>query len=73
MLIKTEGLRSRTFTTRAEVNLALFEYVDGFYNSRRIQERLGFLSPIEFEEKYYAEQATAEPTNLNPRHPLLTS
>jgi putative transposase len=73
MLIQTEGLRGRTFTTRAEVNLALFEYVDGFYNSRRIQERLGFLSPIEFEEKYYAEQATAEPTNLNTRHPLLTS
>jgi transposase InsO family protein len=73
MLIKTEGLRGRTFTTRAEANLALFEYVDGFYNSRRIQERLGFLSPIEFEEKYYAEQATAEPTNLNTHQPLLTS
>ncbi|WP_408995220.1 IS3 family transposase, partial [Streptomyces scabiei] len=56
-----------------EANLALFEYIDGFYNSRRIQERLGFLSPIEFEEKYYAEQATAEPTNLNTRQPLLTS
>jgi hypothetical protein len=73
MLIKTEGLHGRTFTTRAEANLALFEYIDGFYNSRRIQERLGFLSPIEFEEKYYAEQATAEPTNLNTRQPLLTS
>ena len=73
MLIKTEGLRGRTFTTRAEANLALFEYIDGFYNPRRIQERLGFLSPIEFEEKYYAEQATAEPTNLNTRHPLPTS
>lgn len=48
------------------------EYIDGFYNSRRIQERLGFLSPIEFEEKHYAEQATAEPTNLNTHHPLLT-
>ncbi|MFD9286477.1 hypothetical protein ACFWD7_56955 [Streptomyces mirabilis] len=47
--------------------------IDGFYNSRRIQERLGFLSPIEFEEKHYAEQATAEPTNLNTHHPLLTS
>ena len=45
MLIKTEGLRDRTFTTRAEANLALFEYIDGFYNSRRIQERVGFLSP----------------------------
>ncbi|MGW2083484.1 IS3 family transposase [Streptomyces sp. NPDC001939] len=73
MLIKTEGLRGRAFTTRAEANLALFEYIDGFYNSRRIQERLGFLSPIEFEEKYYADQATTEPTNLNTRQPALTS
>jgi len=43
MLIKTEGLRSRTFTTRADANLALFEYIDGFYNPRRIQKRLGYL------------------------------
>jgi transposase InsO family protein len=47
MLIKTEGIRGRTFATRAEANLALFEYIDGFYNSRRIQERLGWLSPID--------------------------
>ncbi|WP_274919563.1 IS3 family transposase [Streptomyces sp. WZ-12] len=73
MLIKTECVRGRVFATRAEANLALFEYTDGFYNSPRTQERLGFLSPIEFEEKYYAEQATAERANLKPRQPLLTS
>ncbi|MEV0695605.1 IS3 family transposase [Streptomyces sp. NPDC050388] len=72
MLVKTEGLRGRTFATRAEANLALFEYIDGFYNSRRIQERLGWLSPIEFEEKYYADRAAAEPVNLKPRQPTLT-
>ena len=43
-------MRGRVFTTGAEANLALVEYIDGFYNSRRIQERLGYLSPIEFEE-----------------------
>ncbi|WP_186001660.1 hypothetical protein [Streptomyces sp. IB201691-2A2] len=47
--------------------------IDGFYNSRRIQERLGFLSPIEFEEKHYAEQATTEQANQNTRQTLLTS
>jgi putative transposase len=73
ILIKTECIRGRVFTTRAEANLALFEYIDGFYNSRRIQKRLGYLSPIEFEEKHYADQATAERTNLKPRHPSLTS
>ncbi|MCZ1021179.1 hypothetical protein [Streptomyces noursei] len=47
--------------------------IDGFYNSRRIQERLGWLSPVEFEEKHYAAQATAEQLNLKPRQPSLTS
>ncbi|MFG2563788.1 IS3 family transposase [Streptomyces sp. NPDC048496] len=73
MLVKTECVRGRVFATRAEANLALFEYIDGFYNSRRIQKRLGYLSPIEFEEKHYADQATTERANLKPRQPLLTS
>ncbi|MGW3108495.1 IS3 family transposase [Streptomyces sp. NPDC001100] len=29
MLIKTECIRGRVFATRAEVHLALFEYIDG--------------------------------------------
>ncbi|MET8414712.1 transposase [Streptomyces sp. NPDC005134] len=73
MLVKTECIRGRTFDTRAEANLALFEYIDGFYNPRRIQKRLGYLSPIEFEEKHYASQAATEPVNLKPRQPALTS
>ncbi|MFJ9909650.1 IS3 family transposase [Streptomyces sp. NPDC101152] len=70
---KTECIRGRTFTTRAEANLALFEYIDGFYNSRRIQKRLGYVNPVEFEEKHYAERATTERTPLKPRQPALTS
>lgn len=73
MLIKTECIRGRAFATRAEANLALFEYIDGFYNSRRIQKRLGYLSPVEFEEKHYADQVATERTNLKPRQPALTS
>ncbi|UUU36818.1 IS3 family transposase [Streptomyces sp. CA-210063] len=72
MLTKTECIRGRVFVTRAEANLALFEYIDGFYNPRRIQKRLGYRSPIEFEEKHYADQAAAEPVNLKPRQPALT-
>ncbi|MCX4682022.1 IS3 family transposase [Streptomyces sp. NBC_01433] len=73
MIIKTECVCGRVFATRAEANLALFEYIDGFYNSRRIQKRLGHLSPIEFEEKHHADQATAEQAHLNTRQPTLTS
>ncbi|MFJ7266904.1 IS3 family transposase [Streptomyces sp. NPDC099050] len=61
MLIKTECVRGRVFETRAEANLALFEYIYGFYNSRRIQKRLGYLSPIEFTEKHYANHPANPP------------
>ncbi|MFB6944209.1 MULTISPECIES: IS3 family transposase [unclassified Streptomyces] len=59
--------------TRAEADLALLERIDGFHNPRRIQKRLGYLSPIEFEEMHYANQAAAEPVHLKLRQPPLTS
>ncbi|MFE7400050.1 IS3 family transposase [Streptomyces sp. NPDC057557] len=68
MLVKTECIRGRVFATRAEANLALFEYIDGFY-----KPWLGYLSPIEFEEKRHADQAATEPVNLKSRQPALTS
>ncbi|WP_267882746.1 IS3 family transposase [Streptomyces sp. NRRL S-813] len=71
--MKTECIRGRVFATMARSDLALFEYIDGFYNPRRIQKRLGYLSPIEYEEKHYANQATTEQVNLKPRQPALTS
>ncbi|MEU7299362.1 IS3 family transposase [Streptomyces sp. NPDC007189] len=42
-------------------NLALVEYIDAFCRSRRIQNRIGYLSPTEFEETNYADRATTEP------------
>ncbi|MFF8595824.1 IS3 family transposase [Streptomyces sp. NPDC015220] len=56
--------RGRSFATRAGTNHALFEYADGFFNPCRIQKRLGHPSPIEFEEKHYANQATTETAHL---------
>jgi transposase len=39
--------------------------------ARAEAKRLGYLSPIEFEEQHYANQATAEPVKLKPRQPAL--
>ncbi|WP_217236392.1 IS3 family transposase [Streptomyces sp. AC555_RSS877] len=47
--------------------------IETFYNPRRIQKRLGYLSPIEYEEKHYAIQATTEQVKLKPRQTALTS
>ncbi|MER6693769.1 hypothetical protein [Streptomyces minutiscleroticus] len=72
-LIMTEGLRSRTFATRAEANLAPFACIDGFYGSRRIRKRPGHPGPVELEGEHHAEQAAPERTDLKPRRPALPS
>jgi putative transposase len=47
---------ARTFATRAEAQHALFRYIDGWYNPRRIQAGLGGLSPDEYETAWHAQQ-----------------
>jgi transposase InsO family protein len=38
-----------TWATRASLRTALFDYIEGFYNPERIQQRLDNRSPIDFE------------------------
>ncbi|MFJ7909868.1 transposase [Kitasatospora sp. NPDC096204] len=71
--LKTECVRRTTFATRTGADLALFAYIDGWYNTRHIQKRLGWLSPDEYEAKCYTDQATAESVVIAPPTPALTS
>jgi transposase InsO family protein len=38
-----------TWSTRTALRTALFDYIEGFYNPERIQQRLDHRSPIDFE------------------------
>lgn len=49
--LKAELLPGRSFATRAEARLAIFEYVEVFYNRERLHSALGFLSPVDFEKQ----------------------
>ena len=49
--LKTELLADRTFATREQARLAIFEYVEVFYNRVRLHSALGFQSPVDFETK----------------------
>jgi transposase InsO family protein len=49
--LKAELLAGRTFATREHARLALFEYVEVFYNRSRLHSALGYLSPVDFENK----------------------
>ena len=47
--LKVELVYRRSWRTRDEAENALFTYIDGWYNTRRIQRELGYLSPDEYE------------------------
>lgn len=41
----------KKFSTRADVKNHMFEYIDVYYNLNRLHSRLGYLSPVYFEEQ----------------------
>ena len=47
--LKTELVYRKSWRTREEAENELFAYIDGWYNTERIQARLGWLSPDEYE------------------------
>jgi putative transposase len=47
--LKMELVHTRSFRTRGEAKLALFEYIEVFYNRRRRHSSLGHVSPAEYE------------------------
>jgi putative transposase len=49
--MKAELIWRRNWQTRREVEVALFQYTDGFYNLRRRHSALGWKSPVAFEQK----------------------
>lgn len=53
--LECELLDRHHFRTHAEAKMAVFEYIEGFYNPHRLHSSLGYLSPINFERRYDAQ------------------
>lgn len=47
--LKIELVKEKKFKTREEGKSALFEYIEVFYNRKRLHSTLGYMSPTEFE------------------------
>ena len=47
-ILKKEIVHWRFYPTREAARQAIFEYIEEFYNRRRVQKRLDYLSPIQF-------------------------
>jgi putative transposase len=47
------------FETRREAKLAVFDYLEGFYNPRRRHSAVGQISPAQYEARHTAQAAAA--------------
>ena len=56
--LEAELIDRTTWRTHREARLAVFRYIEAFYNRTRRHSALGYLSPTEFERRY---SAPAEP------------
>jgi len=57
--LETELLDRTTFRTRADARLAVFDYIEAFYNPHRRHSALDYLSPADFERRYRSQTITA--------------
>jgi len=46
--LKKECIHFRQFATRDELRQTMFTWIESFYNNRRVQARLGYMSPREY-------------------------
>jgi putative transposase len=49
--LKKERIRRRSWPTRREAQTAIFTWIEGWYNRRRLHSTLGYLSPAQYENR----------------------
>ena len=47
--IKRELIDTRAWPTRAGLHAGVFDYIEGWYNTRRLHSSLGYRSPAQYE------------------------
>lgn len=55
--LKTERISWRSYQTREEAKRDIVDYLEMFYNSKRLHSYLGYVSPRQFEEMWYLGKA----------------
>lgn len=56
-VLKKEAVHWVHFRTRAEAREAMFAYIESFYNTKRAQKRLDYLSPLQWLEDWYCKNS----------------
>lgn len=62
--LKREVLNRQRFKSQAEARMAIFEWIEGWYNTHRWHSGLGYRSPVNYERAHHqarARVAAADP------------
>lgn len=62
--LECELLDRRSFQTKTEARLALFSYIEGWYDPRRRHSALGYRSPVNFEKEMLDTTTTPEAASI---------
>lgn len=57
--LKSDLIYRRTFPTREQAAIAIFEYIEVWYNRKRLHSSLGYRSPLEYEKLLQNNQLAA--------------
>ena len=57
--LKLELIDRHSWATRAQVRSAVFEYIEVFYNRRRLHSSLDYMTPAEYETSIRIQHHTA--------------
>jgi putative transposase len=70
-ILECELIDRESYSNRTEARLSLFDYIEGWYNPRRIHSSLDYRSPMNYEEEYYLrERAQPEEHHSEEQHSL---
>src|ERR1700704_5662790 len=60
--LECELIDRRRFKTQSEARMAVFEFIEGWYNPHRRHSALDYLSPINYERSHQLKTFIASPT-----------
>ena len=63
--LECELLDRRSFQTHAEARMAVFQYIEGWYNTHRRHSSIGYYAPIAFERRYTSSIQHVEPLTIH--------
>lgn len=63
--LKAEEVNRHHFRTKQEAKLVIFEYIEGWYNRKRLHSTLGYLTPCQAEKSCQKKPLDRKAINLN--------